>query len=140
MSNNELLNSIKSNFILNKIFSFLDSFYVLKLIKHNKSLQLNINFEDLIINYQYIVKNKKEIMIEMEQMEIERFLKLEEFSYKTNFCRKYSYFFEQKIDEDSENIFFLIKYKGFKINDYPLHSFFYLLSSQKKIKILAQNE
>ena len=138
MSKNEPINSVSSKYILKKIFSLLPRLKMLKLIRYNKNLQkiIDINFENEIINYKYIIKSKEEIEKEIGQKIKEE----EEFDYLTNFCKKYSYFFEENIDDDYENVMLLTQFKGFKINDYPLPSFFHLLNAKEKIDTLEKNE
>ena len=44
-----MLKKVKSLYFIQKLFSYLDEYQKLKLIKHNKSIQKNINIS--IINY-----------------------------------------------------------------------------------------
>ena len=148
MSKEELLKNINSKYILIKIFSFIPSYNCLKLIKYNKYLQnkTDINFKDSILNYQYIIKTKSEIISEIEKMEDQ--LKSEPqfknelsiLSFASKFCVKYSYNFPENINENEEEIMFLIKHKGFKINDYPLPSIFMTFSYKERITYIEKNE
>jgi len=145
---NELLNKITSNYILNRIFSLLPLNIKYKLIKYNKNLQkkLNINFQDSIFNYQYIIKTKNEIMTNIEEMEEKlksnpsKFIPLSFLSFSTRFCIRYSYLLEENLNEKDEKYIFLIKYKGFKINDYPLPFNFNSMNISEKIKFFEKNE
>ena len=138
MSKIELIKSIPSKLIIKKIFSHLGVFDLFKIIKYNKNLQntLNINFKNTIINFQYCIKTKNEIMPDIEKLQE----KINNKDYKTNFCLKYSYNFEKNINEEDEKYIFLTKHKGIKINDYPLPSNFISLKSSDKIKILENSE
>ena len=138
MSKIELIKSIPSKLIIKKIFSHLCVFDLLKIIKYNKNLQntLNINFKNTIINFQYCIKTKNEIMPDIEKLQE----KINNKDYKTNFCLKYSYYFAKNINEEDEKYIFLTKHKGIKINDYPLPSNFISLKSSDKIKILENSE
>ena len=138
MSKIELIKSIPSKLIIKKIFSHLCVFDLLKIIKYNKNLQntLNINFKNTIINFQYCIKTKNEIMPDIEELQ----KKINNEDYKTNFCLKYSYYFAKNINEEDEKYIFLTKHKGIKINDYPLPSNFISLKSSDKIKILENSE
>ena len=138
MSKIELIKSIPSKLIIKKIFSHLSVFDLFKIIKYNKNLQntLNINFKNTIINFQYCIKTKNEIMPDIEKLQE----KINNKDYKTNFCLKYSYYFAKNINEEDEKYIFLTKHKGIKINDYPLPSNFISLKSCDKIKILENSE
>ena len=138
MSKIELIKSIPSKLIIKKIFSHLCVFDLLKIIKYNKNLQntLNINFKNTIINFQYCIKTKNEIMPDIEELQ----KKINNKDYKTNFCLKYSYYFAKNINKEDEKYIFLTKHKGIKINDYPLPSNFISLKSSDKIKILENSE
>ena len=138
MSKIELIKSIPSKLIIKKIFSHLCVFDLFKIIKYNKNLQntLNINFKNTIINFQYCIKTKNEIMPDIEKLQE----KINNKDYKTNFCLKYSYYFAKNINEEDEKYIFLTKHKGIKINDYPLPSNFISLKSCDKIKILENSE
>ena len=138
MSKIELIKSIPSKLVIKKIFSHLYVLDLLKIIKYNKNLQntLNINFKNTIINFQYCIKTKNEIMPDIEKLQE----KINNKDYKTNFCLKYSYNFEKNINEEDEKYIFLTKHKGIKINDYPLPSNFISLKSCDKIKILENSE
>ena len=148
MSKEELLKKINSKYILIQIFSFIPSYNCFKLIKYNKYLQneLDINFEDSILNYQYIIKTKNEIISEIEKMEDKlksdpKFKnELSILSYTSKFCVKYSYNFPENINENEEEIMFLTKHKGFKINDYPLPSIFKTFSYKERINYIEKNE
>ena len=138
MSKIELIKSIPSKLVIKKIFSHLYVLDLLKIIKYNKNLQntLNINFKNTIINFQYCIKTKNEIMPDIEKLQE----KINNKDYKTNFCLKYSYYFAKNINEEDEKYIFLTKHKGIKINDYPLPSNFISLKSNDKIKILENSE
>ena len=138
MSKIELIKSIPSKLIIKKIFSHLSVFDLFKIIKYNKNLQntLNINFKNTIINFQYCIKTKNEIMPDIEKLQE----KINNKDYKTNFCLKYSYYFAKNINEEDEKYIFLTKHKGIKINDYPLPSNFISLKSSDQIKILENSE
>ena len=138
MSKIELIKSIPSKLVLKKIFSHLYVLDLFKIIKYNKNLQntLNINFKNTIINFQYCIKTKNEIMPDIEKLQE----KINNKDYKTNFCLKYSYYFAKNINEEDEKYIFLTKHKGIKINDYPLPSNFISLKSSDKIKILENSE
>ena len=138
MSKIELIKSIPSKLVLKKIFSHLCVFDLFKIIKYNKNLQntLNINFKNTIINFQYCIKTKNEIMPDIEKLQE----KINNKDYKTNFCLKYSYYFAKNINEEDEKYIFLTKHKGIKVNDYPLPSNFISLKSSDKIKILENSE
>ena len=138
MSKIELIKSIPSKLLIKKIFSHLCVFDLFKIIKYNKNIQniLNINFKNTIINFQYCIKTKNEIMPDIEKLQE----KINNKDYKTNFCLKYSYYFAKNINEEDEKYIFLTKHKGIKINDYPLPSNFISLKSSDKIKILENSE
>ena len=138
MSKIELIKRVVSKLIIKKIFSHLCVFDLFKIIKYNKNLQntLNINFKNTIINFQYCIKTKNEIMPDIEKLQE----KINNKDYKTNFCLKYSYYFAKNINEEDEKYIFLTKHKGIKINDYPLPSNFISLKSSDKIKILENSE
>ena len=138
MSKIELIKSIPSKLVIKKIFSHLYVLDLFKIIKYNKNLQntLNINFKNTIINFQYCIKTKNEIMPDIEKLQE----KINNKDYKTNFCLKYSYYFAKNINEEDEKYIFLTKHKGIKINDYPLPSNFISLKSCDKIKILENSE
>ena len=138
MSKIELIKSIPSKLVIKKIFSHLYVLDLFKIIKYNKNLQntLNINFKNTIINFQYYIKTKNEIIPNIEKLQE----KINNKDYKTNFCLKYSYYFAKNINEEDEKYIFLTKHKGIKINDYPLPSNFISLKSSDKIKILENSE
>jgi len=145
---NELIYKITSNYLLSQIFSFLPLYISYKLVKYSNNLQkkLNINFEDSIFNYQYIIKTKSEIISSIEEMEIKletfssKFIPMSDLSFSKRFCLRYSYQFEENINENDEKYMFLIKYKGFKIDDYPLPINFNSINIIEKINIFEKNE
>ena len=147
-SENELLNKITSNYILNRIFSLLPLHIIYELVKYNKNIQkkMNINFKDSIFNYQYIIKTKDEIISNMEEMEEKlnstpiKFNPMSYLLFSERFCLRYSYSFEENLNEKNEKYIFLIKYKGFKINDYPLPFNFNSINNMEKIKFFEKNE
>ena len=151
---------IKSKHTLKEIFSYLKYTFFLKLIKYNKSLQktCDIIFEDSIINYHYYIKTKKEeISFIDDTLKKEKCIdetKLKELtqlvhsrdsyyslglSFSSKYYLKYSYFFPENINEN-DKITFVVKYKGFKINDYPLPLNFNKLNGEDKINILEKHE
>ena len=144
---NKLLN-ISSKYILDKIISYLKYDSFLKLIKYNKNLQkkLDIIFVDTFfsIYYEHYIRTKKGAISKIEDL----FKNLNssrdnyyssDLSFKSKYYLKYSYFFPDNINEDDE-IPFLIKYKGFNINDFPLPLNFNKMNFQDKINILKKNE
>ena len=148
MPKNGSLNKIHSNYVLKRIFSYFQLNYSYKLIKYSKSLQnkLNMNLEDSIFNYQYIIKTKSEIKSNIEEMKRKlksmpsEFIPMSDLSFSSKFCLRYSYPFEENINENDEKYIFLTNYKGFKINDYPLPSNFESMNILEKIKIFEKNE
>ena len=122
MSDNKLLQNIYSKFIIKQIFSFLQPNIYYKLIKYNKSMQkkLEINFQESIINYECDIQNKDEILLKISKVNNKLEDNAKYLSLPALFCLKYSYHFPNNLnlnDKNDKNIF-LIKYKGFKINDY----------------------
>ena len=61
-------------------------------------------------------------------------------SFSSKFCLKYSYPFEVNLNEEDKKFMFLIKYKGFKIDYYPIFLKANSLSFVEKIKIFENNE
>ena len=116
MSNSQILLNISSKYIIDLIFShlYVNKFY--KIIKYNKNFQqkININIEDSLKDYLYNIKIKEDLVTNMKE--------------------------KQTIINDNKNKIFLIKYKGFKINDYPLPSDFESKSLEEKIIILEYNQ
>ena len=148
MKKNGSLNNIPSKYVLNRIFSYFQLNYSYKLIKYSKSLQnkMNMNLEDSIFNYQYIIKTKSEIKSNIEEMKRKlkskpsEFIPMSDLSFSSEFCLRYSYPFEENINENDEKYIFLTNFKGFKINDYPLPSNFDSMNISEKIKILEKDE
>ena len=147
MPKNESINKISRN-ALSRIFSYLQLNYSYKLIKYSKSLQnkLDMNLEDSLFNFQYTIKTKNEIESNIKEMKGKlkstpsEFIPMSNLSFSSQFCLRYSYPFEENINENDEKYIFLTHYKGFKINDYPLPSNFDSMSILEKIKILEKNE
>jgi len=107
---------------------------------------MNINFKDSIFNYQYIIKTKNEIISNMEEMEEKlkstpsKYKPMSNLSFSSRFCLRYTYLFEENLNEKDENYLFLTKYKGFKINDYALPFNFKSINNMEKIKFFEKNE
>jgi hypothetical protein len=105
-----------------------------------------MNLEDSIFNYQYIIKTKNEIKSNIEEMRRKlksmpsEIIPMSDLSFSSKFCLRYSYPFEENINENDEKYIFLTNYKGFKINDYPLPSNFESMNVLEKIKIFEKNE
>ena len=143
MSKKDQSQKIVSVYILKIIFSHLQLNVFYKIIKYNKSIQnrLNINFKDSIFNYEYIIKTKSDITQNFEEFKNNKKYKyISNLSYSSKFCIKYHYYFKENINDDDLETKFLIKYKGFKINDYPLPSNFNSLSFIDKMNIFKKNE
>jgi len=143
MSKKDQSQNILSGYILKIIFSHLQLNVFYKIIKYNKSIQnrLNINFKDSIFNYEYIIKTKSDITQNFEEFKNNKKYKyISNLSYSSKFCIKYHYYFKENINDDDLETKFLIKYKGFKINDYPLPSNFNSLSFIDKMNIFKKNE
>ena len=137
---------LHSRYSIKEILSYLDNEYAFQLIKYNKKLQklLDINFQDTIYNYEYSIKTKKEILSDIKRMIKELKSKskhydyLSELSLSGKFFLKYSYFFAEDLQKKGP-ILFLIKYRGFKINDYPLPFNFEIMDFHDKINVLKNN-
>ena len=122
------INVINSKYILKQVFSFLQLNIYFKIIKYNKKLQkrLNISFYDSIFNYSFSHKTKSEIESDILEMQKKLnsipsiYLAMERASFSSKFCLKYSYPFENNLKEIDEEFMFLTKYKGFKIDYYPI--------------------
>ena len=139
MSNSQILLNISSKYIIELIFSHLNMNIFYKIIKYNKSFQkgIKINIEDSLKDYLYNIKIKDDLITNTKNIQglinnnMTSFLKLL-FSKKSR----------EPNESDSENNskIFLIKYKGFKINDFPLPSDFESKSLEEKIIILEYNQ
>ena len=143
MTNESCIQNILSKYVLKILFSHLQLNTFYKIVKYNKTLQnkLNINFEDSIFNYQYVIKTKNDIIQSFEEIQDEnKYRYVSELSYSGKFVLKYHYHFEENINDEDINTKFLIKYKGFKINDYPLPLNFNSLSFPEKMNIFKKNE
>ena len=141
MSDNNLFKSIKTNDLLKRIFSPLQLNICFKLIKYNKSLQqdLNICIEDSIFNYQYKVLTKDEIVQNLNDF-YEDNEYISGLSFSAKFSIYYSYNFPMNLNDIGNENLFLIKYKGYKIDEYPLPSNFNSMNIKDKINILEENE
>ena len=135
---------ILSKYALKTIFSYLQLNKYYKIIKYNKDLQNRLsisNWKDSIFNYECIIKTKKDIIESFEEMQNKKKYKYtSDLSYTGKFVLKYSYYLAENINEEDEEIKFLIKYKGFKINDYPFPSNFNSLSFPEKMNIFRKKE
>jgi len=149
MSNSQILLNISSKYIIDLIFShlYVNKFY--KIIKYNKNFQqkININIEDSLKDYLYNIKIKGDLMTNTKYIQnlmnnkMTSFLKLL-FSKKSSLKNNNFSLEGESNDSNNENDsnIFLIKYKGFKINDYPLPSDFESKSLEEKIIILEYNQ
>ena len=145
MLQKDYLQNIPSKYILKIIFSHLEPNIFYKLIKFHKNTQnrLNIDWKNSILkyNYDYIVKTKNEIMENIEKMKDNpKFSHISDLSYSSKFFLKYHYHLTENINDEDKETLFLIRYKGFKINDYPLPSNFNSLSFIDKMNIFKKNE
>ena len=144
MSDIDYTKKILSKYVLKTLFSYLQLNKYYKIIKYNKNLQNRLsisNWKDSIFNYEHIIKTKKDIIESFEEMQNKKKYKyISDLSYTGKFVLKYSYYLAENINEEDEEIKFLIKYKGFKINDYPLPSNFNSLSFPEKMNIFRKNE
>ena len=122
MSEENILKKINSKYILKEIFSLLPMFISHSIIKYNKKFQkiFDINYKDTIFNFQYNIYSKKETMLKIKDS---------------------LYYSKNHPDIVIKNIgrknIFLTKYKGFKINDYPLPSDFDSMKNINKIAVLT---
>ena len=149
MSKIQILN-ITSKYLIKELLSYLEFNYALKMIKYNKELQkkLDINFKDSFFsyNYEYSIKSKNEIESSIEDTfkklnkKSKHYNLISSISFSNKFFFHYSYFYPENIIEKNDNILFLLKYKGFKINDYPLPFNYKDMNFQDKIKTLENNE
>ena len=151
MSKNEIIKKFNSKYILAQVFSFLQLNIYYKIIKYNKKLQqrLNINIEGSIFNYNYNFSNKTKNEIESDIKKMQKKLNslppkigfvMRYASFSSKFCLKYSYPFEVNLNEIDKEVMFLTKYKGFKIDYFPIFLNVNSLSSLEKIKIFENNE
>ena len=150
MIKNGIITDINSKYILKQVFSFLQLNIYYKIIKYNKKLQqrLNINLEDSLFNYNYSFSIKTKSEIESDIMEMKKKLisippknfVMHYASFSFKFCLKYSYPFEINLNEKDKEFIFLIKYKGFKIDYYPIYFNANSLTYIDKIKIIENNE
>ena len=150
MSKSEIIQNINSKYILDHVLSFLQLNIYYKIIKYNKKLQqrLNINLEDSLFNYNYSfsIKTKSEIELDIIEMQKKlnsipsKVLGMYYASFSSKFCLKYSYPFESSLNEEDKEFRFLIKYKGFKIDKYPIFLKANSLSFLEKIKIFEKSE
>ena len=110
----KIIFSIKSKHIRNIIFKHLDYTRFIKIIKHNKALQkdLDINFEEELINYEYIIKEREQIVSEIENKSNElsekntkEYIYINYFNFSPKFCLIYSYLFPQNIDIEKYDFF-----------------------------------
>ena len=136
-----LLKKISSNYRLKQIFSPLPIYITHKIIKYNKYLQtkLNINFEDSIFNYQLNYLRKNQIFTNIEDKK-NKYKYIIDVSFNAKFSFYYSYNSQTNLNDICNTNIFLKKYKGFKINDYPLPSNFNSLSFPEKMNIFRKNE
>ena len=149
MSNSQILLNISSKYIIELIFSHLHLNIFYKIIKYNKSFQkeIKINIEDSLKDYLYNIKIKGDLMTNTKYIQnlmnnkMTSFLKLL-FSKKSSLKNNNFSLEGESNDSNNENDsnIFLIKYKGFKINDYPLPSDFESKSLEEKIIILEYNQ
>ena len=118
MSNSQLILNISSKYIIKLLFSHIQLNIFDKIIKYDKGFQkkIDINLEDSIIDYLYKIKIKEDLV--------------------TNMKDKQTKISENNKNKENKKKVFLIKYKGFKINDYPLLSIFDSLNFEDKMKIL----
>ena len=145
MSQKYYTQNILSTYVLKRIFSHLELNIFYKIIKYNKYIQnrLNITWENSILKYhcQYTSKTKGEIIQNIEKMqEIPKYNYISYLSYTSKFLLKYHYHFSENIDDKDEEIKFAIKYKGFKINDYPIQSNFNYIDYKNGINLLKKYE
>ena len=122
MSQQDYTQNILSKYVLEIIFSHLQLNKFYKIIKYNKSIQdrLDIDWKDSVFKYDnvYVIKTKSKIMEEIEEMKNKpKYGEISYLSYSSKFFLKYNYHFIENIKEEDEEIKFLKKYEGFKIND-----------------------
>ena len=141
MSENKLLKNVSSDYILRHIFSFLPVYISHRIIKYNKTFQtkLEINFKDSIFNYQLYILTKEKIMKNIEDIE-NKYQYISKVSFNAKFSFYYSYNSQIHLNDICNTNIFLKKYKGFKINDYPIHSNFESMNNKDKITFLEKNE
>ena len=134
MYGNQLLLNISSKYIIDIIVSHLEPNIYYKIIKYNKKFhqKMNINLEESLINYLYNIQTKDEIinLIDDAQSQLKYTESYEYYSH--NFSS-----FKKEVTYESD--IFLTKYKGFKINAFPLPSRINKLNSKEKFLILKNN-
>ena len=143
-----IFKNINSKYILKQVFSFLQLNIYYKIIKYNKKLQkrLNISFEDSIFDYRLFIKTNSEIKSDILEMQKKlnsissKGLEMPRASFSSKFCLKYSYPFQINLREKDKKFMFLIKYKGFKIDYYPIFLNVKSLRFPENIKFFEKNE
>ena len=134
MSNIQLLLNISSKYIIELLFSHLNLNRLYKIIKYNKNIhkRININIEDSLKDNLYNIKIVDNTMANIE--DIQSLMK----NNRKSFLKLL--FESNDIYKENDTIIFLIKYKGFKINDYPLPYDFESMNLENKINILEFNK
>ena len=136
LSDNNLLLKISSKYIIEFIISHLESNIYYKIIKYNKKFhqKMNINLEQSLINYIYKIRTKNNIVHE-KNGDVQNQIS------KTNSYKKYYKYLkfiqnDKNLNLTEESDIFLLKYKEFKINDFPLPSNFNKVKLKEKLLIL----
>ena len=136
MSDNNLFKNIRLKYLLEQVFSLLHPNKCYNIIKINKYLKknLNISFKDFFFNYNYHFSTKNEIIQNIKNMQ-EKYEYISYLSFSAKYCLYYSCNYQKNLNDIDDKNIFLIKYKGYKINDYPLPSNFNSMTIRDKINI-----
>ena len=138
MSDNNFLLNISSKYIIEFIVSKLERNVYYNLIKYNKKLhqKMKINIIESLFNYLYNTQTKNDKMSKMndDQNQLKNNSSYRLYSsYLTSLKKNINLNGMDKSD------IFLIKYNGYKINDFPLPNYFNKLNYKKKSILLEKN-
>ena len=138
MSDNNFLLNISSKYIIEFIVSKLERNVYYNLIKYNKKFhqKMKINIIESLFNYLYNTQIKKDKKSKKNDDQ-------NQLKNNSSYRLYSSYLTSLKINKNKKNMdksdIFLIKYKGYKINDFPLPNNFNKLNYKEKSEILKNN-
>ena len=140
MSDNNLLLKIFSKYIIDFIISHLQSNIYFKIIKYNKKFhqEMNINLEQTLKNYLYNIRTKENLKTIDNDIK-NQINQTESYKMYYKYLKLYQNNINNNLNDSEKSDIFLIKYKGYKINDFPLPSNFNKVKLEEKLLILENN-